>query len=167
MNSPHPLPHLGLSLYMMFTHPLMEGCVKENNLYGIYKQRSQIARICQSVSSTLQGKNIPTRGLKDIVTVEIDTPVFSRWVTGAINIIQLPIIDQMLCPLSNNIIDLACGRWRGTKVSFLFKSEFFSYTLINLLSSLHSSLLSVWVTKLVARALSPLGIRTEYVYLDL
>lgn len=73
--TPTGLPPFDLSLSMMLNHPLMESYSKENNIYGIYKQRFQIARICQRVSSTIWGKH---GGLKDIVTVEIDLQSFSR-----------------------------------------------------------------------------------------
>ena len=70
-------PCLDLSLSTLRGHPLMKDYIKKNDLYDVYRQRfgkQEFVRVSPALS---RGRINLTSGLKDIVTVEIDAPVFS------------------------------------------------------------------------------------------
>lgn len=70
-------PCLHLSLYMVCNHPLMKDYILKNDLYDVYKQRLRKQEFVRVSPALSRGKIYMTSGLKDIVTVEIDAPVFS------------------------------------------------------------------------------------------
>ena len=62
---------------MVCNHPLMKDYILKNDLYDVYKQRFRKQEFVRVSPALSRGKIYMTSGLKDIVTVEIDAPVFS------------------------------------------------------------------------------------------
>lgn len=55
----------------------MKDYIWKNDLYDVYKQRFRKQEFVRVSPALSRGKIYMTSGLKDIVTVEIDAPVFS------------------------------------------------------------------------------------------
>lgn len=70
-------PCLDLSLSTVCGHSLMKDYIKKNDLYDVYKQRFGKQEFVRGSPALSRGKTHLTSGLKDVVTVEIDAPVFS------------------------------------------------------------------------------------------
>lgn len=55
----------------------MKDYIKKNDLYDVYKQRFRKQEFVRVSPALSRGRIYLTSGLKDIVTAEIDAPVFS------------------------------------------------------------------------------------------